>query len=168
MSETQEAHLGKCTLLHKDAFCYWVSFFKCNLEGGVSVVSSIFKVVVGYLLVFRFSDFWYLFIGKWASKLDKRRSCSSSWPDTWWKWSGGCENNWSLLCMPGRRTGMNFCITLMFLWSFLLYPSAEPRDGRLLLRTQKALLGRLLWLSCCDKPSLCLWERFITIALLFT
>lgn len=46
MSETQEAHLGKCTLLHKDAFCQWVSFFKCNLEGGVSVVSSIFKVLV--------------------------------------------------------------------------------------------------------------------------
>lgn len=27
---------------------------------------------------------------------------------------------------------------------FLLYPRAEPRDGRLLLRIQKALLARLL------------------------
>lgn len=110
-----------------------------------------------------FSDFYYLFIGKWASKLDKCRSCSPSWPDTWWKWSGGCENNWSLLCMPGRRNAMIFCIALMFPWPFFYSHMQEPRDGRLLLRIQKALLARPLWLSCCNKLSSCLWERFITI-----
>lgn len=109
-------------LLHKDAFFSGFPFLDRMF---LRSAASLRRGCCGVFVCLRFFNS-SLFTGKWASKLDKCRSCSPSWPDTWWKWPGGCENNWSLLCMPGRRTAVRFYIALMFLWTvFSIYVCSE-------------------------------------------
>lgn len=48
------------------------------------------------------SDMIVSISGEWTPEFIKCWGCCPPWPDTWWEWSSRCQNNWPLLCLPGK------------------------------------------------------------------